>query len=64
MVSYEYLLSNINSIDGIGTKTAKLFQKKNINTVFDLLWSLPQNFTDRSNLVKINELQIGNLGHA
>ncbi len=61
MGGYEYLLSNINNIDGIGTKTAKLLQKKNINTVFDLLWNLPQNFTDRSNLVKINELQIGKI---
>ena len=59
MMSYEYLLSDINTINGIGTKTAKLFKKKNINTIFDLLWSLPRNIIDRSNIVKINELQIG-----
>ncbi len=61
MNSYEYLLSNINNIKGIGIKTAKLFRKKNINTIFDLLWSLPRDFVDRSNLVKINELQIGKI---
>ena len=59
MVNFEYLLSNINSIKGIGLKTAKLFQKKNINTIFDLLWHLPRDFTDRGNIVKINELKIG-----
>jgi len=59
MNSYEYLLSDINTIKGIGNKTAKLFKKKNINTIFDLLWNLPKDFTDRTDLVKVNELQIG-----
>ena len=61
MNSYEYLLSDINNIKGIGTKTSKLFKKKNINTIFDLLWSLPRDTIDRTNLVKINELQIGKI---
>ena len=61
MNSYEYLLQDINSIKGIGAKTTKLFKKKNINTIFDLLWNLPRNSIDRTNLVKINELQIGKI---
>ena len=42
MNDYDFLISDISSIKGIGTKTTKLFKKKNINTVFDLLWSLPR----------------------
>ena len=61
MNNYEFLLSDINTIKGIGAKTTKLFKKKNINTVFDLLWSLPRDFTDRSIISKINELQIGKI---
>ena len=61
MNNYEYLLSDINKINGIGHKTTKLFKKKNINTVFDLLWSFPFRTTDRSELVKINELKIGKI---
>ena len=61
MNNYEYLLKDINTIKGIGTKLSKLFKKKNINTIFDLLWSLPRDTIDRSNLVKINELQIGKI---
>ena len=61
MGSYEYLLSNINTIKGIGNKTAKLFKKKNINTIFDLIFTLPRDFTDHGDLVKINELQIGKI---
>ena len=61
MMSYEYLLSSIDNIHGIGNKTAKLFRKKNINTIFDLIWTVPRDIIDRSNLVKINELQIGKI---
>ena len=61
MNTYEYLLQDINSINGIGSKTSKLFKKKNINTIFDLLWSLPRDSINRANLVKINELQIGKI---
>ena len=50
MNGIEYLLSNINSINGIGTKTANLLKKKNINTIFDLLWNLPRDYVDRSKI--------------
>ena len=53
MSSYEYLLSDISTIKGIGTKIGKLFRKKNINTIFDLLWNLPRDFVDRSNVYPI-----------
>ena len=61
MSSYEYLLSDISTIKGIGTKIGKLFRKKNINTIFDLLWNLPRDFVDRSNVYSINELQVGKI---
>ena len=41
MNDHEYLLSNIQNIKGIGKKTSQLFKRKNINTIFDLLWHLP-----------------------
>ena len=61
MYNYEFLLRDINTIKGIGSKTTKLFKKKNIITIFDLIWSLPRNFTDRTNVSSINELQIGKI---
>ena len=61
MQSYEYLLLNIDTIKGIGSKTAKLFKKKNIITIFDLLWNLPLNFIDRTDEKRINQLQIGKI---
>ena len=61
MSDYEYLLSDINSLNGIGNKTSKLFKKKNINTIFDLLWSRPQGSIDRSKISKLNHLQINEI---
>ena len=61
MHNYEYLLSDINNIKGIGPKLSKLFKRKQINTIFDLLWSLPTDSIDRSKIFKINELQIGKI---
>ncbi len=61
MNTYDYLLSDINKIKGIGFKTSKLFKNKNISTIFDLLLNSPNNNIDRSKLVKINELQIGKI---
>ena len=59
MLNYEYLLSNIDNIKGVGSKTAKLFRKKNVTTIFDLIWNLPRDFVDRTDEKKINELQLG-----
>ena len=61
MKGIEYLLSNINNLNGIGLKTANLLKKKNINTIFDILWNLPRDFVDRSNTFKVNELEIGKI---
>ena len=61
MYNYEFLLRDINTIKGIGSKTTKLFKKKNINTIFDIIWRLPRNFTDRTNVSTINELKIGKI---
>ena len=56
--NYEYLLSDLSSLKGIGIKTANLLKKKKINSIFDLLWKLPKSYTDRSLSSKIKDLKI------
>ncbi len=57
--NYKYLLSDLTELKGVGTKTTNLLKKKNINTLFDLLWKLPKSYTDRSLSSKIKDLKIG-----
>ena len=56
--NYEYLLSDLNLLKGVGTKTSNLLKRKKINTIFDLLWKLPKSYTDRSLSSKIKDLKI------
>ena len=59
--NYKYLLSDLSTLKGVGTKTQNLLKKKNINNLFDLLWKLPKSYTDRSLSSKIKDLRIGNI---
>jgi len=59
--NYEYLLEDLSKLKGVGKKTVETLKKKKINNLFDLLWRLPQSYTDRSEKSKIEELQIGKI---
>jgi len=61
MEDYEYLLSSLDNIKGIGKKTLNLFIKKNINTIFDLLWHLPISKIETTKETGIDDLQVGKL---
>ncbi len=59
MKDYEYFLSSINTIKGIGKKTTQFFLKKKILNIFDLLWHMPTSKIETSKTVDIDDLQIG-----
>ena len=59
MKDYEYLLSPLDKIKGIGKKTLQLFLKKKIKTIFDLLWHLPTSKIEISSITNVEDLQIG-----
>ena len=61
MNNFDYLLKDLTKLKGVGKKTTEILKKKKINNLFDLLWRLPQSYTDRTKKSKINELQIGNV---
>ena len=61
MNDHEYLLSNIQNIKGIGKKTSQLFKRKNINTIFDLLWHLPTSKIENSKVTNVGDIKIGKL---
>ena len=59
--NYDYLLSDLTKLNGVGKKTMDILKRKKINNIFDLLWKLPKSYTDRSLTSKISDLQIGKI---
>ena len=59
MSNFEYLLSPIDIIKGVGKKTLRSFNKKKIFTIFDLLWHLPVSRIETAEDTEIEDLQIG-----
>ena len=57
--TYNYLLSDLKNLKGVGIKTYNILKKKKINNIFDLLWRLPKSYTDRGKSTKIKDLKIG-----
>ena len=61
MLNNPLLLKDITNIKGIGKKTTQILKKKKINKIFDLLFSLPYSYIDRTEKIKICDLQIGKI---
>jgi len=59
MNNFEYLLSDLTKLNGVGQKTMEILKKKKINNIFDLLWRLPKSYTDRSLITNVCDLKIG-----
>ena len=57
----DFLFNKVTILRGVGKKIAKYLKNKRVENVNDLLWSLPYSYTDRSNLVKLNKLEIGSI---
>jgi ATP-dependent DNA helicase RecG len=56
-----FLFENVSIIDGVGKKLSIYLKKKKIEKVNDLLWNLPYSFTDRSETVTLNKLEVGKI---
>ncbi len=52
----------LQTINGIGEKTLKLFKKLEIYSIRDLLYYFPRAYKDLSNIKAINQLKIGEIG--
>ena len=57
----DFLTKNISTLHGVGVKTKKILKKKKIEKISDLLWNFPQGYTDRSNLLTLDKLEIGKI---
>ena len=57
----DFLFQNIFIIKGVGKKIENYLKGKNIEKISDLLLHLPYTFTDRSKIIKTDELEIGSI---
>lgn len=55
----EYLEKKIESLNGVGPKTALLLRNLNLVSLLDLLEHYPRDYEDRTQLLTINQLQVG-----
>ena len=56
-----FLFQDVSAIEGVGKKLSIYLKKKKIEKVNDLLWNLPYSFTDRSEIVTLDKLEIGKI---
>ena len=55
------LFKKISFLNGVGPKITKYLKNKRIEKISDLLWNFPFSYTDRSNLVNLDQLEIGKI---
>ena len=56
-----YFFQNVSSLEGVGNKLKTLLKKRGIEKISDFLWNLPQGFTDRTIIRKLDNLEIGKI---
>jgi ATP-dependent DNA helicase RecG len=56
-----FLNENVSILKGVGLTTKKLLKKKKIEKIRDLIWNIPDGFTDRTNVQELNKLEIGKI---
>ncbi len=56
-----YLFKNVSALKGVGKKLTLYLKNKKIEKINDLIWNFPYSYTDRSNLVAINDIEIGKI---
>ena len=56
-----FLFDKVANLKGVGIKISKYLKNKKIENINDLLLNLPYSYTDRSNLVTLNNLEVGKI---
>jgi ATP-dependent DNA helicase RecG len=57
----DFIFSEINNLKGVGLQLSKYLKKKRIEKIKDIVLNLPYSETDRSQIYKLNELEIGKI---
>ena len=61
LIKKDFIFENVGKLKGVGQQLSKYLKKKKIEKIKDILLNLPYSETDRSQLYKLNELEIGKI---
>ena len=53
------IFDSISTIKGVGSQLSKYLKKRKIEKIKDIILNLPYSETDRSKIVRLNELEVG-----
>ena len=56
-----FLNQDVSILKGVGLRTKRLLKKKKIERIRDLIWNVPDGFTDRTNIQELDKLEIGKI---
>ena len=56
-----FIFSTVNNLKGVGAQLSKYLKKRRIEKIKDIILNLPYSETDRSKIVKLNELEVGTI---
>jgi len=55
----DFIFKEVNKLKGVGPQLSKYLKKKRIEKIKDIILNLPYSETDRSQIYKLNELEVG-----
>tara|TARA_B100001059_G_scaffold29357_1_gene23760 strand:- start:1579 stop:3618 length:2040 start_codon:yes stop_codon:yes gene_type:complete len=55
------IFDSISTLKGVGPQLSKYLKKRKIEKIKDIILNLPYSETDRSKIVRLNELEVGNI---
>ena len=57
----DFIFNEINKLKGVGPQLSKYFKKRKIEKIKDIILNIPYSETDRSKIVKLNQLEVGKI---
>ena len=57
----DFIFSEVIKLKGVGTQLSAYLKKRKIEKIKDIILNLPYSETDRSKIIKLNELEVGKI---
>ena len=58
LIKKNFIFQDVNRLKGVGLQLSRYLKKRKIEKIKDILFNLPYSDTDRSQITKLNQLEI------